>query len=322
MSSKGLRVSPRVGALGGISALTVAALFATVMPAHALEDDGEGAARAAAVVEKATGTVDLVDVSPAGGGAAKAVADAPAGRVTTMAPAHADGRVTSSAPGGNTVSIGLPATRNVPGSEAGAGTVVYPDAARSTDLAIQPTTDGGLRTLVTLKDSTAATTQRFDLKAPENASLTEDGKGGYEVTRPLANGGHLVLATIDAPWAKDANGKTVQTWYRIDGSQLVQTIEADDHTAFPVVADPKITWGIVTGTAYFNKRETRVIADNGALSGAIGYFLPPGLNAYWGAHAVVIGTVATKAKSAKKCLKVKFAAGLFLPDQYSGGYCK
>ncbi|MGW7071950.1 hypothetical protein ACWGII_41555 [Streptomyces sp. NPDC054855] len=51
-------------------------------------------------------------------------------------------------------------------------------------------------------------------------------------------------------------------------------------------------------------------------------FLPPGLNIYWGAHAAVITTTALKAKNAKKCIKIKFAAGIFIPDQYSGGNCK
>lgn len=33
-----------------------------------------------------------------------------------------------------------------------------------------------------------------------------------------------MLGSIDAPWAKDANGKAVQTTYRLEGGSLVQKV--------------------------------------------------------------------------------------------------
>ncbi|HHT7068150.1 hypothetical protein [Bacillus thuringiensis] len=39
-------------------------------------------------------------------------------------------------------------------------------------------------------------------------------------------------------WAKDANGKPVATHYKVDGNKLIQVVEFDKNTAFPVIADP------------------------------------------------------------------------------------
>lgn len=244
------------------------------------------------------------------------------GDVTVTTPATAQGPVTASTKDGGKLSFDLPAISEVAGTEAGKGTVVYPNAAKSTDLAVQHTTDGGARALVVLKDVHASATQRFALNLPQGTSLTEDGAGGYEITREIAEGVHTTIGTIDAPWAKDANGRPVPTRYELDGESLVQTVDVNESTAFPVVADPKFTWGIVTGTAYFKKSETKKIAQNGALTAMAAWALPPGLNAYVTMHSAAITATAYKADTAKKCLKIKFAAGLFIPGQYSGGYCK
>lgn len=310
--------------LAAVSATAGAALFASAVPANAdtATPPSDGSAQAGAVVESVTGTGDIAASTAAPGTPAKAVTATDGAALTVTAPEKANGALHAVDDNGSSFGLTLPGAKDVAGVKVGAGTVIYPGAAAATDIAVQPTKDGGARTLVTLKDDKAPQTQRFRLNLPQDASITEDGQGGFEITREASEGVHVPVATIDAPWAKDANGKSVRTSYKLDGNDLVQTVEIGDETAFPVVADPKMTWGIVTGTAYFNKKETKAIANNGALSGVVSGFLPPGLNIYWGAHAAVITTTALKAKNAKKCIKVKFAAGIFIPGQYSGGFCK
>ncbi|WP_327358311.1 hypothetical protein [Streptomyces sp. NBC_01304] len=315
MHHKTIRIATAT-AMAGLT-LGLATTGASAAPA-----DGGSAAAAADIVERATGTGDIAPSAPAAGTPAKSVIQTPGGAVTVTAPEQADGTLTAGAKDGSRLGFGLPVTDGVRAVKAGSGTVVYPDAGRSTDLAIQPTVDGGARTLVTLKDQAAPTTHRFTVHLPDGADLSEDGRGGYEITREVDEGVRVTVGTVEAPWAKDANGKPVETSYRLDGDGIVQTVEANEGTAFPVVADPKFTWGIVTGTAYFSKGETKKIADNGALAAMGTWALPPGLNVYVSAHAAAITTTAVKAKNAKRCIKIKFAAGLFLPDQYSGGYCK
>lgn len=222
----------------------------------------------------------------------------------------------------------LPAAANAAGTTSAAGTTVYPNAAAHTDLATQATVDGGARALVTLRNADAPTTQRFNLGLPDGAGLIADGTGGYDIVSSADGAGVVARGHIDAPWAKDANGKAVPTSYSLDGNTLVQTIQTGPNTAYPVVADPHYTWGIITGTVYFNKSETKVIA----LGGTVVSWLPhPG--------AVVGGRTlagfAGVAVATDQCVKIKvnpslaplsMAGALAGSGYYKGsagdGYCK
>jgi hypothetical protein len=305
-----------------VSTIGAAALIFGTVPAAFASDTPSPAERTAAVIEKATGTADIAASADAPGTPAKAVIHTENGQVTVNTPSQATGSVTASSEVSGTLGLALPGTEGVDGVKAGAGTVVYPNASSSTDIAVQPTTDGGARTLVTLRSGEAPARQSFGLDLPQGAEILENGEGGFEITKETTEGVHLTLGTVEPAWAKDANGNPVATSYKLDGNNIVQTVEVNDKTAFPVVADPKFTWGIVTGTAYFNKGETKKIANNGALVAMGSWALPAGLNAYVTAHAAAITKVANSAKNNKRCIKIKFAAGLFLPGEYSGGYCK
>ncbi|MEV6674360.1 hypothetical protein [Streptomyces sp. NPDC051162] len=314
------RRSPARLAISGVSlatALTV--LGAAAAPAFADGTPADKAASAAAVVEKATGTGDLAPSVNTTEAAAKAMVNTRAGEVTVTAPRGAAGDVKATAADGSSLGLKLAGTKGVSGVKAGSGTVVYGEVSKSTDLAVQPTTDGGARTLVTLKDRSASNEQRFDLDLPQGARLIPDGNGGFGVVKPAADGASMTVGAIEAPWAKDANGKPVATDYKLDGNQLVQHIETNKDTAFPVVADPKITWGNVTGTAYFTKSETKNIAIYGATAALSVGVLPPPLNVLYRINAALVTAKAAEARSDDYCLKIKFAAGVFVPGVYSNG---
>ncbi|MFB8122446.1 hypothetical protein ACFVG1_21555 [Streptomyces bacillaris] len=305
--------------------LTTALAAGTVAPAVAA-DGGRAAgavAQAAATVQKATGTKDVVADSATG-----AVTATERGLVTVTTPASAGGRVTVAASDGSAVTMTLPAAVDAAGATSAAGTTVYPNAAAHTDLATQATVDGGARALVTLKNAAAPTIQRFDLGLPAGATLIADGAGGYDIVTSANGAGAATRGHVDAPWAKDANGNSVPTIYSLDGNTLVQTIETGPDTAYPVVADPHYTWGIITGTVYFNKKETKLLA----LGGTVVSWIPN--------PAAVVGgrslaAIAGAAVAADKCVKIKVNPGLapLSPGAavsgsgyYSGksgdGYCK
>ena len=61
--------------------------------------------------------------------------------------------------------------------------------------------------------------------------------GGYS----LLNDGGLIGA-IDAPWARDAAGKSLRSTFAIEGDTLVLRADASG-AQFPVVADPRFTVG-------------------------------------------------------------------------------
>jgi hypothetical protein len=54
----------------------------------------------------------------------------------------------------------------------------------------------------------------------------------------LLDAADRVITGFEAAWAKDANGAPVSTRYRLEGNTLVQVVDFDQNTAFPVVADP------------------------------------------------------------------------------------
>ncbi|MFF3277517.1 hypothetical protein ACFYWU_42375, partial [Streptomyces chrestomyceticus] len=217
--------------------LSAAALTLGAAPAAFASDTPSPAERTAALVEKATGTTDV------------ALAPAPG----TTIPQRSTGDAKAGTATGDAVSITLPGTKNVTGAKAGKNTTVYPGAAKATDLAVQPTTDGGIRALAVLKDTTAPREQRYDIGLPAGARLVKLNNGAVAA---IAKNGTL-LGGFTTPWAKDANGKPVPTSYRVDGNTLVQTVRIANTTAFPVVADPKwldeaakgVTTGMIGGCA-------------------------------------------------------------------------
>ncbi|MFC9279701.1 hypothetical protein [Streptomyces collinus] len=309
------------------AALLTTALIAGTAAAPAFAANGgpaaDTAAQAVATVQNATGTADVASGSTTG-----TVMPTDRGLVTVTTPASAEGRVTVAASDGSMVTMSLPAAVDAAGTTSAAGTTVYPDAAAHTDLAAQATVDGGARALVTLKSAAAPTTQRFDLGLPDGATLVADGAGGYDIAASANGAGTAVRGHVDAPWAKDANGNPVPTSYSLDGNTLVQTIETGPDTAYPVVADPHYTWGIITGTVYFNKKETKLLA----LGGTVVSWIPNPAAVVGGRSLAAIAGVAV---AADKCVKIKVNPGLAVlspsaavagSGYYSGksgdGYCK
>ncbi|MER7850295.1 DNRLRE domain-containing protein [Kitasatospora sp. NPDC096077] len=132
------------------------------------------------------------------------------------------------------------------------GFVVYADDAKAVDTVVQPTLEGGARTLQVIKNATAPHEYRTAVTVPAGSVLRADENGGatlYSNGSPNAD----VIGTFDAPWATDANGKPVATSYRLDGTILYQTISFDSTSAFPIVVDPwwnpfswnwKKIWGV------------------------------------------------------------------------------
>ncbi len=140
-------------------------------------------------------------------------------------------------------------------------------------------------------------------------------------------GGDFVLATINAPWAKDANGGDVETSFTLDGDTLRQVIAPDETTVFPVVADPHVVGHGYYFSIHYNASETRSMRDTGAVvgfilaAGAAIAALPGGVVIAAvlytvGAGAVgAIATVAGNAAGEGRCLKLDVPS--FIPSSAS-----
>jgi hypothetical protein len=154
-----------------------------------------------------------------------------------------------------TLEIGIPGEETAdPAVRVRSGVVAYPSDS-SYASAAQVTRDGSLRALVVIEGDDAPTEFRYPIDGATH--LVRNPDGTVSVMQH-----ELSVSVVASPWAVDANGSPVRTDFRIEGTALVQVV-FHEGAAYPVVADPKFTWGWVTGTIYFNRAETATIAAAG-----------------------------------------------------------
>ncbi|WP_419998080.1 DUF2599 domain-containing protein [Streptomyces boninensis] len=131
------------------------------------------------------------------------------------------------------LAVGMPeGAAQRPAQLAADGTVAYPDALPHTDLAVQPM-ERSARVQTVLKSAAAPTEFTYPVEVPDGGRLTKGKDGSVAVLD--ARG--APVGAIEAPWAKDADGRAVPTTYRIEGEKLIQTVRHQG-AAHPVVADP------------------------------------------------------------------------------------
>ncbi|MCL1948461.1 MAG: hypothetical protein FWF59_01825 [Turicibacter sp.] len=127
------------------------------------------------------------------------------------------------------------------------GTIVYTSPEEPPVTFAVPTLEGGFRTLFTIEDYSAPNEYRFDFVLPAGSYMvygqTVFGEDFFIDEVDVFDQEGNLATVIEAPWAKDANGNPLNTWYEIDGHTLIQHIEFDYSTAFPIVADPTV-WQI------------------------------------------------------------------------------
>jgi hypothetical protein len=121
---------------------------------------------------------------------------------------------------------------------------------------------GGKAVVAVLNSGSEAT---FDLGLPVGSQLDEQPDGAVTVSK-FDVGGVSVQAVVEAPWAKDANGKSLPTKYEVKGSKLIQHIDTRG-AEYPIVADPSIVeygwYGLSTPVVYiqWTKGQTRSLND-------------------------------------------------------------
>lgn len=173
------------------------------------------------------------------------------------------------------------------------------------------TTPSGKQVEWMIQTPDSSHSRSFSVDAPGDVRLEKDKKSGavlvYSDSEPYT--------LINSPWAKDATGKDLSTYYEISGNQVTQIVVPDADTSYPIVSDPRVNWGIVSGHIYFSKEETRRMAAGAAAVAAISPFwfaVPPPLGQqlaiWWGGHSILISGWATAAHAQNKCLSLKVGA--------------
>lgn len=192
--------------------------------------------------------------------------------------------------------------------------------------------DGSVRLQTIVKSPSAPSTYTYAFGGDVELTLLDDGS--VEVTETIADGVTASVGLVDAPWAIDANGSAVPTHYTADDNSLTQYVDHSAQHAYSVVADPKVSKGIISATAYFNKSETKTVAQSGVTSiigtciaagAAMGGVIVAGvLGAKCGVEALRMQYRANLAVNTKKCLAMKLYYGTTALSfsTYSGGNCK
>lgn len=148
-------------------------------------------------------------------------------------PADPANGVTISAEGAAPITINLPGAAQADSAQVIGDTVVYENAAPSTDIAVQATANGGVRQLITIAGPAAPSSYDFPVDIPQGGSIVLTDDGGAQIIN-----GDTILAVVAPAWARDTNGGAIPTNFTTDGSTLTQHVSFDENTAFPVTADP------------------------------------------------------------------------------------
>lgn len=144
------------------------------------------------------------------------------------------GAIAAAAAGGGRRVPRLP--RITPAGAAGGGVPPVPWAGKSAQFGwIQP--DGDLQRFVVMADGTSARAHRFAMDVPHGGQMVKNPDGSIDVV----DGQGRVVDHVKTPWAYDAAGQPVDTWYEVDNEsgELVQHVAPDESTVFPIIADPE-----------------------------------------------------------------------------------
>ena len=211
-------------------------------------------------------------------------------------PKDAKKGVTFGAENGPRVDIQLPNAQQAKEAARVAPGVVAYEADNGSANAVQTLEDGSMRMLTVIDTPDAPMAYEYKVTMPEGGSIQMALNGGAVIL----NGAGQLLSVIDAPWAKDAEDKPIETWFTTDGKALTQHVRHNvPGVVYPVTADPRVSWAWHGATLYLSRGETNAVAGGVAI--AAGYF---GWTGIGGAAAAATVPAAAWATSHGYCLAV------------------
>ncbi|MFJ9628999.1 hypothetical protein ACIRU8_14990 [Streptomyces sp. NPDC101175] len=188
--------------------------------------------------------------------------------VTVDIPKTAGAGVTMTA-NGQTLGIDMPNTSGTQtGTVTAPGIVSYPTTSGDTANAVQADESGATRFLTIIKDANAPEEFEYNLDLPEGSSITKEDDGSLKVAVPGSDDGYVIAP----PWAHDANGAHVWAQWFTDGESTIDLVvnHHGENVAYPITADPWISWGWTGYTLNLNRDDTRYAAQ-GAMAGIAAY---------------------------------------------------
>ena len=94
---------------------------------------------------------------------------------------------------------------------------------------------GDVRAIIQIDSPDSPTAYSFEMTG-EYSTLKLREDGGIDAIDEQNN----IVASVDSPWAYDANGEAVPTYFTIDGTTITQVVEHDERFEYGIVADPTL----------------------------------------------------------------------------------
>lgn len=299
--------------------LTALAVALTATPASAADSESEANEIASIIGDAAPFSAEAA--APDGVSAAGVDFDIAQTEVTV--PFEAEGLVSMDA-AGTKIEVSLPAGLDVEdGVLAGDGTVVFAESGDGAHAAIQALEDGSVRLQTVLDGAEAPSTYAYNFGDGVELALNDDGSVTVfeEVTDEVA----VSVGRVEAPWAVDAVGADVPTHYTVNGSTLTQHVDHSVEYAYPITADPTISFGWAIYVKY-SKSDVQTVTTG--LGGAIndkakfGFILCAKIP-HWAAkagcalvgtsyHTSIYNTFKT-ARANNQCVEIQLAYISYLP---------
>ena len=222
--------------------------------AHPMDAPGTPLSEAEAVAEQLGQTAPATLAEDTTSTSVEAVVTDNGGTAVEI-PVDPSGQISVQAESGTSIDIGIPGAASAKNAVvADDGTVVYTEALPDTSIAAQALANGDVRALINIDGSAAPTEFAFPVDIPGDGGLTLNDDGSVDVWDEDGS----TVALIASPWAVDADGTSLHTYFDVDGETLVQVIDHEGAT-YPVVADPSFQFycGDVTCTLRFSRAARR-----------------------------------------------------------------
>lgn len=168
------------------------------------------------------------------------------------------GVVLGSTKGGPNLKVSLPNAASAGDAQKVTnGVVSYPSNSGAAN-AVQTNADGSVRMLTVIDNPSAPTRYDYKITVPAGGRIVLASSNNGAL---IVDGSDKPIASVAAPWAKDATGMPIKTWFATNGQTLTQYVRHRvAGVTYPVTADPRVhhTW---YGTYYyFNRDETNYVS--------------------------------------------------------------
>lgn len=155
------------------------------------------------------------------------------GRIGRSTQIEKQGRLFSSSERGLTLEVKNPKLEKMVQFR-GANFRVISDAA-GVDYIPVPKSDGSVQTAAVINSDESSDQLHFKLLIPAEATVSIIDTG----EALILNASGTMLGGISSPWALDASGQTVDTWFEILNGELIQHVaHKNGNYDYPIVADP------------------------------------------------------------------------------------